>query len=221
MLYCLKCVFLIVNPNLMSVSNLVKEDIIQTQILQAAKQMFQVYGLHKVTMDDVAKAIGKGRSSLYYYYKSKDEIFDAVMDLEIKEMMSAISRATDQVNSAEEKINAFCTTKLNLLREKKSVYNALEVGMDADAISQLNKTKVVHHRVIMKLEGDLLNRILNDAVTKGEIKEMHKDKQDVLIFVLLSSLHGLKREMRMEDKFEGIEAAAKTFANMVINGLRE
>ena len=143
------------------------------------------------------------------------------MDLEIKEMMSAISRATDQVNSAEEKINAFCTTKLNLLREKKSVYNALEVGMDADAISQLNKTKVVHHRVIMKLEGDLLNRILNDAVTKGEIKEMHKDKQDVLIFVLLSSLHGLKREMRMEDKFEGIEAAAKTFANMVINGLRE
>ena len=221
MLYCLKCVFLIVNPNLMSVSNPVKEDIIQTQILQAAKQMFQVYGLHKVTMDDVAKAIGKGRSSLYYYYKSKDEIFDAVMDLEIKEMMSAISRATDQVNSAEEKINAFCTTKLNLLREKKSVYNALEVGMDADAISQLNKTKVVHHRVIMKLEGDLLNRILNGAVTKGEIKEMHKDKQDVLIFVLLSSLHGLKREMRMEDKFEGIEAAAKTFANMVINGLRE
>ena len=221
MLYCLKCVFLIVNPNLMSVSNPVKEDIIQTQILQAAKQLFQVYGLHKVTMDDVAKAIGKGRSSLYYYYKSKDEIFDAVMDLEIKEMMAAISHATDQVNSVEEKINAFCTTKLNLLREKKSVYNALEVGMDADAISQLNKTKVIHHRLIMKLEGDLLNRILNDAVTKGEINEMHKDKRDVLIFVLLSSLHGLKREMRMEDNFDGIEAAARTFANMVINGLRE
>jgi len=205
----------------MSVSNPIKEDIIQTQILQAAKQLFQVYGLHKVTMDDVAKAIGKGRSSLYYYYKSKDEIFDAVMDLEIKEMMAAISHATDQVNSVEEKINAFCTTKLNLLREKKSVYNALEVGMDADAISQLNKTKVIHHRLIMKLEGDLLNRILNDAVTKGEINEMHKDKRDVLIFVLLSSLHGLKREMRMEDNFDGIEAAARTFANMVINGLRE
>jgi len=57
----------------MSADSTIKEDIIQEQILQAAKQLFSVHGLHKVTMDDVAKAIGKGRSSLYYYYKSKDE----------------------------------------------------------------------------------------------------------------------------------------------------
>src|ERR1700733_6420690 len=108
----------------MSVTTPIKEDLIQEQILQAAKRLFAVHGLAKVTMDDVAKAIGKGRSSLYYYYKSKDEIFDAVMDLEIKEMMAAISRATDQVNTVEEKINAFCATKLNFLRDKKTVYSA-------------------------------------------------------------------------------------------------
>ena len=205
----------------MSVSNPIKEDITQTQILQAAKQLFQVYGLHKVTMDDVAKAIGKGRSSLYYYYKSKDEIFDAVMDLEIKEMMAAVSHATNQVNTLGEKINAFCVTKLNMLREKKSVYSAFEVGMDADAISQFNKTKVIHHRIIMKLEGDVLGRILTDATNKGEIHAMEKDKKDILIFVLLSSLRGLKREMMMEENFEWIEPAARTLTNMVINGLME
>ena len=188
--------------------------------MQAAKQLFQVYGWHKVTMDDVAKAIGKGRSSLYYYYKSKDEIFDAVMDLEIKEMMAAISRATDQVNTVEEKINAFCATKLNFLRDKKTVYSAFEAGMDADAISQFNKTKIIHHRVIMKLEGDMLGRILTDAINKGEIRTIDKDKKDMLIFVLLSSLRGLKREMIMEDNFEEIEPAARTLASMTINGLR-
>ena len=192
-----------------------QEDNIQQQILQAAKQLFQVHGLYKVTMDDVAKAIGKGRSSLYYYYKSKDEIFDAVMDVEIKDMMAAVSRATDSVNTIEQKINAFCTTKLNLLRERKSVYNALEIGMDADAISQLNKTKVIHHRLIMKLEGDLLDRIFNNAITNGEIHEMDKTKRDAIIFVLLSSLHGLKREMRMEDNFDGIEISVSTLTDMV------
>jgi len=192
-----------------------QEDNIQQQILQAAKQLFQVHGLYKVTMDDVAKAIGKGRSSLYYYYKSKDEIFDAVMDVEIKDMMAAVSRATDSVNTIEQKINAFCTTKLNLLRERKSVYNALEIGMDADAISQLNKTKVIHHRLIMKLEGDLLDRIFNNAITNGEIHEMDKTKRDAIIFVLLSSLHGLKREMRMENNFDGIEISVSTLTDMV------
>lgn len=194
-----------------------QEDNIQQQILQAAKQLFQVHGLYKVTMDDVAKAIGKGRSSLYYYYKSKDEIFDAVMDVEIKDMMAAVSRATDSVNTIEQKINAFCTTKLNLLRERKSVYNALEIGMDADAISQLNKTKVIHHRLIMKLEGDLLDRIFNNAITNGEIHEMDKTKRDAIIFVLLSSLHGLKREMRMENNFDGIEISVSTLTDMVTN----
>jgi AcrR family transcriptional regulator len=198
-----------------------QEDNIQQQILQAAKHLFQVHGLYKVTMDDVAKAIGKGRSSLYYYYKSKDEIFDAVINVEIKDMMTAVSRAAYSVDTVEQKINAFCTAKLNLLRERRSVYNALEIGMDADAVSQLNKTKVIHHRLIMKLEGDLLNRIFNDAIANGEIQEMDKTKRDALIFVLLSSLHGLKREMRMEDNFDGIETSVSTLTDMVVNVLEK
>src|SRR5882757_2611307 len=117
----------------MSVISPIKEDVIQQQILQAAKRLFQVHGLHKVTMDDVAKAIGKGRSSLYYYYKSKDEIFDAVIGIEINEMLTAIARAVEQVPTVEQKINAFCVTKLKLLREKQAFYNTLDAGMDADA----------------------------------------------------------------------------------------
>src|ERR1700744_4163741 len=104
----------------------IKEDVIQEQILQAAKQLFQVHGLAKVTMDDVAKAIGKGRSSLYYYYKSKDEIFDAVMDIEISEMIAAIARAVEKAPDVEQKLNAFCIAKLGVIREKRGFFNVLD-----------------------------------------------------------------------------------------------
>src|ERR1700743_2283885 len=104
----------------MSVSSPVKEDIIQEQILQAAKRLFQVHGLHKVTMDDVAKAIGKGRSSLYYYYKSKDEIFDAVMHIEIQDMLNSIAHAVNRVPTVEQKLKAFCMAKLSEIRQKKA-----------------------------------------------------------------------------------------------------
>src|ERR1700710_2991133 len=106
-----------------------KEDLMQQQILAAAKRLFQVHGLYKVTMDDVAKAIGKGRSSLYYYYKSKDEIFDAVMEVEIRELVAAIAAAVNQVQTVEQKIKAFCIAKLNVLRERRGFYNMLDVGM--------------------------------------------------------------------------------------------
>jgi AcrR family transcriptional regulator len=114
--YSFKCLTLAIFDsnisNTMSVIAPLKEDLIQEQILVAAKRLFAVHGLHKVTMDDVAKAIGKGRSSLYYYYKSKDEIFDAVMAIEIREMMTAISVAVAQAATTEDKLQAFCSAKL-------------------------------------------------------------------------------------------------------------
>lgn len=155
----------------MSANGSTKEDIIQEQILLAAKRFIYTHGIHKVTIDDVAKAIGKGRSSLYYYYKSKDEIFDAVIKIEINDMISAIKQETDKVNGVENKFYTFCITKLKVLREKLSFFNTLDSGMDAEAIHQFNQTiKIAHHNLIMKLEGSLLSHILNKGVEDRELK---------------------------------------------------
>jgi AcrR family transcriptional regulator len=205
----------------MSLNKPAKEDIIQQQILEAAKRLFHIHGLHKVTMDDVAKAIGKGRSSIYYYYKNKDEIFDAVCNIDIEEIITAISTAVENTKTVEQKIHAFCVSKLKILREKRSFYNTLEIGMDADAISNFNKMKVIHHNLIMKMEGKLLGKILAEGVNTGELKPLAEKEMDTLIFVLLSSLHGLKREMVMENNFDLIIPAVDTLSRMVIHGLKK
>jgi AcrR family transcriptional regulator len=205
----------------MSLNKSIKENLIQQQVLTAAKHLFQVHGLQKVTMDDVAKAIGKGRSTLYYYYKSKDEIFDAVINIDIRDMLTAISTAVDQASNVEQKINAFCVSKLKVLREKGAFYNTLDIGMDADAISHFNKMKIIHHNLIMKCEGELLREILSGGIKNDEVKPLSKKEMDTLVFVLLSSLHGLKREMRMENNFDHIEPTAETLSRMVMHGLKK
>ena len=205
----------------MSIVPSAKEELIQEQILQAAKRLFAVHGLYKVTMDDVAKAIGKGRSSLYYYYKNKDEIFDAVMGIEIREMMTAMSRAVTEAQTAEEKLQAFCSAKLHVLREKKAFFGMLDIGMDADTLSQFHKTQITHHNQIMQQESDLLLQILSYGIKTGELRNISHKEQDMLIFVLLSSLHGMKREMILENDFEKIGPAVKAFANLMIHGLKQ
>jgi AcrR family transcriptional regulator len=207
------------HQSFMSVNTPIKEDLIQEQILQAAKQLFAVHGFAKVTMDDVAKAIGKGRSSLYYYYKSKDEIFDAVINIEIKETLAAMEQAVGQAATIEEKINAFFVTRLRVRRERGSFYDAMEAGMDADAMSNFNKTKIVYHDQIMKREGVLLTQILNEGIEKDELKVIGKDDMNTLIFILLSTLHGLKREMRMENNIRKIEPAVDQLTRMIMHGL--
>src|ERR1700722_18363706 len=140
----------------MTANATIKEEVMQEQILQAAKQLFTVHGFAKVTMDDVAKAVGKGRSSLYYYYKNRDEIFDAVVNMEVNETLSTVEKAVDKAGTAEAKFNAYCKTKLRMAKEKGSFFNALEAGMDAEALTHFNKTKVWVRELIMKRESALL-----------------------------------------------------------------
>jgi AcrR family transcriptional regulator len=68
-----------------------KDDIIKDDILKEAQKLFQQFGVKKTTMEDIAKAMGKGKSTLYYYYCSKEDIFDAVITKEMDEVFERVS----------------------------------------------------------------------------------------------------------------------------------
>lgn len=43
-------------------------------------------GLRQVTMDDLAQELGISKKTIYHYYKDKDELVKAVVNLELKTM---------------------------------------------------------------------------------------------------------------------------------------
>jgi AcrR family transcriptional regulator len=205
----------------MSVDSTIKDDLFQEQVIKAAQQLFKQYGLQKVTMDDVARAVGKGRSSLYYYYKSKVEIFEAVMNAEINEILAEVARAVDKAVGVEQKIHAFCVTKLKEARKRRSFYATLEAGMDADERSHYTKSEPVIRARIMAEESALLGKVIMDGVVNGELRQMDQKELDGLVFVLLSSIHGLKRKLVEDNDLRSIEPAIDTLTRMIIYGLKK
>jgi len=67
-----------------------KEEIIRNEVIITAQRLFQKYGYSKTTMEDIAKAMDRGKSTIYYYFKSKDEIFEAVIIKEADDVVYAI-----------------------------------------------------------------------------------------------------------------------------------
>ena len=136
-------------------------------------------------------------------------------------MLSAIELAIGEGTNVEEKINAFFVTKLKVVQEKGAFFNALKVGMDADALTDFNKTKIAHHNTIMNMEGALLTRILNEGIKKGELKAVEGNDMDTVIFVLLSSLRGLRNELNLAGNIREIEPVIARFTWMMMHGLKK
>ena len=53
---------------------------VRSQIVDVARKIFTRYGFRKTTMEEIALASSMGKSSIYYYFPSKEDIFRAVVE---------------------------------------------------------------------------------------------------------------------------------------------
>lgn len=191
-----------------------KEDAIRARVLQAAQQLFQQHGLRKVTMDDIARAMGKGKSSLYYYYKSKEEIFEAALDREMDEVLTQVAQAVEQAPRVEDKLIAFCLTRFSSLRKKVSLNSIVagEVLRDVDFIYAIR-------RRYRQRESDLLKQIFSLSTTPSGLSGLPPQELEAVIFVLLSSLQGLELELLLTTNDTLLEPAIRILSRALVRGL--
>jgi len=91
--------------------------------------------------------------------------------------------------------------------------------MDADEMSHYAKAEKAIRAKIMAQEGNMLRKILTGGVEKGELRPLDQKEVETLVFVLLTSIHGLKRELVADNSPRRIEPASDTLTRMVIHGL--
>ena len=56
------------------------------KLVDVARQLFAKNGIANTTMNDIAKASDKGRRTLYTYFKSKEDIYYAVIEGELERL---------------------------------------------------------------------------------------------------------------------------------------
>jgi AcrR family transcriptional regulator len=74
------------------------------QIIEAAIQVFTETGFSETRMDDIAKAAGLSKGTLYLYFKSKDAIIHEIMQRFFDTEMRQIAVFDDQTKSVTERL---------------------------------------------------------------------------------------------------------------------
>jgi len=141
-----------------------KKDLNREVILKIAQEIFSKYGYKKTTLDDIANAVRKGKSSLYYYFKSKEDLFQAVILKEAEILGRELDKVINRNTSPVDKLRDYILTKLTTFRSLANFYNALE--NDVTAIGFIEEIK---HKYEMN-EIRMIKRILIEGVRKGEFE---------------------------------------------------
>ena len=74
------------------------------KLVDVARQLFAKNGLENTTMNDIAQASGKGRRTLYTYFKSKEDIYWAVIEEELDIMSERMNAVASQKMEPEDKL---------------------------------------------------------------------------------------------------------------------
>ncbi len=138
-------------------------DEVREQVVQAARLVFARFGYKKTALDDIAREARKGKSTIYYYFKSKDEIFKAVIDAEAEIRKQAIQEQISQINNSEQKLKTYIYVRMLTLKMVVNYYEAIKNDL-LDNLYFVNGFRIEHFEdEIMQVKNMLL-----EGIEKGE-----------------------------------------------------
>ena len=85
--------------------------------VDVARQIFAKKGIANTTMNDIAEASGKGRRTLYTYFKSKDDVYYAVIEAELERLSDKLDEVASKRIPPHDKIIELIYTHLSMIKE--------------------------------------------------------------------------------------------------------
>jgi AcrR family transcriptional regulator len=85
-------------------------EIRRTEIIDIAEELFLKSGYNETAVSDIVKRVGVSQGTFYYYFKSKEDIFNAIIERYINDIKVGVKAiaAKDDINAIEKIMAFFC-----------------------------------------------------------------------------------------------------------------
>ena len=184
-------------------------------LVDVARQLFARKGVDETTMNDIAQASGKGRRTLYTYFKSKNEIYSAVVESELDRLHKVLCDVAEKDLPADEKLMTLIYTRLDAVKALVVRNGTLRATFFRD-IWRVEKVR----KSFDLREIEILKGILNDGVREGIFS---MPDTDITALVLHHALKGLEVPYIRGIMGDNISQRIKrrdNVMNLIFNGIK-
>ena len=184
-------------------------------LVDVARQLFARMGVDNTTMNDIAQASKKGRRTLYTYFKSKNEIYLAVVGSELDQLYKMLQDVAAKDLPADEKLITFIYARLDAIKALVFRNGTLRANFFRDIwrVEKIRKNYDI-------LETELIKDILKAGVKEGIFSMPDIDST---ASVLHHALKGLEvpyiRGIMGDDTSQRIKRR-ESVMNLIFNGIK-
>ena len=186
---------------------------VKSTIVVSATKFFSKFGFHKTTMDEIAKHIHKAKGVLYYYFKSKEELFNEVLRQELDQVKIELCKIFASDNDSLVMLKNYFLTRLKLLHKAVNYQETLK----GDFFENYIFVKEVRDDFI-KFERNQLTMILEKGKNEGYL-----DVTDIksTVNILLMVVSGIEIPLYLQDKYNEYENTIEELSMLIVNSLRK
>jgi len=187
------------------------ESEVKDQIVESATKYFSRYGFHKTTMDEIAKNIHKAKGVLYYYFKSKEELFNEVLKKELGTLKEALLKIVHSNNNALTILTDYMLTRFKLLNKAVNYHETLK----ADFFERYHFVKDVRD------DFDSFEQVqLTTIIEKGNVEGyLHVKNIGHTVDVAMMIIKSIEIPLFLQEKYELYENTLHDLISMITDSL--
>jgi AcrR family transcriptional regulator len=186
------------------------------RILEAAAELFTVHGYRKTNIDDIAKAAGIAKGTVYLYFANKAEVLLAVIAYEKQRSLPLLEELFDTSIPARARLRHWVGITIRVVASSPLLSRLMEGNQDLlSALAELDPAMVASASADHR---DMLGQLLDEAAAPRR----WSDAERAARIVAIDALGYLAPMLRNEHMRQGmsIDQFAEVMASLVVDGMQ-
>ncbi len=184
-------------------------------LVDVARQLFARMGVDNTTMNDIAQASNKGRRTLYTYFKSKNEIYLAVVESELDKLYQMLLEVANKDLPADDKLITFIYTRLDAVKSIVFRNGTLRANFFRD----IWRVEKVRKNFDLK-ETDIIRDILDDGVRSGVFQMPDTSITAIVLHHCIKGLEVPYIRGQLGDTIQERIRRRDNVINLIFNGIK-
>jgi AcrR family transcriptional regulator len=185
----------------------------RSQILASALAVFSQKGFHVSSVSDVAAHAGVSQGTIYWYFDSKEELFDAAILEYFADFGTEMTSALEGGGTASEKLRALAKNMDRFVAEAQQVLVAF---LSYWASGQGQQKSAQLWIEVLQEYADYMVTVIEEGISTGEFKEV--DARG-LVWAMSAAYDGLAAYAMFIPEID-VERVSAAFVDTLLQGLQ-